>query len=76
MKLKNKLVKRCLLCKNKKITEVFSLGNLFVSNFVDKKYVKKGIKAPLKTIILQKVFTYSTFSHRSSRNYVQKILLV
>jgi len=50
MKLKNKIVKCCLLCKNKKITEVFSLGNLFVSNFVDKKYIKKGIKAPLKLL--------------------------
>ena len=54
MKLKNKIVKRCLLCKNKKITEVFSLGNLFVSNFVDKKYVKKGIKAPLKLLYCHK----------------------
>ena len=54
MKLKNKIVKRCLLCKNKKITEVFSLGNLFVSNFVDKKYVKKGIKAPLKLLYCKK----------------------
>ena len=54
MKLKNKIVKRCLLCKNRKITEVFSLGNLFVSNFVDKKYVKKGIKAPLKLLYCKK----------------------
>ena len=48
MKLKTKKVKYCLLCKNKKIKEIFSLGNLFVSNFVKKKDIKKGIKAPLK----------------------------
>jgi len=48
MKLKTKKINHCLLCKNKKISEIFSLGNLFVSNFVKKKDVKKGIKAPLK----------------------------
>ena len=48
MKLKTKKVKYCLLCKNKKIKEILSLGNLFVSNFVKKKDIKKGIKAPLK----------------------------
>jgi len=47
MKLKTKKVKKCLLCKNKKLKEIFSLGNLFVSNFVKKKDIKKGIKAPL-----------------------------
>ena len=41
MKLKTKKVKRCLLCKNKKLKEIFSLGNLFVSNFVKKKILKK-----------------------------------
>ena len=48
MKLKTKKIKHCLLCKNKKIKEIFSLGNLFVSNFVKKKDIKRGIKAPLK----------------------------
>jgi len=48
MKLKTKKVKHCLLCKSKKIKEIFSLGNLFVSNFVKKKDIKKGVKAPLK----------------------------
>jgi hypothetical protein len=47
MKLKTKKIKHCLLCKNKKIKEIFSLGNLFVSNFVKKKDIKKGLKAPL-----------------------------
>ena len=47
MKLKTKKIKHCLLCKNKKIKEIFSLGNLFVSNFVKKENIKKGLKAPL-----------------------------
>tara|TARA_B100000686_G_scaffold284345_1_gene307842 strand:- start:1610 stop:2833 length:1224 start_codon:yes stop_codon:yes gene_type:complete len=50
MKLKTKKIKHCLLCKNKNIKEIFSLGNLFVSNFVKKKNVNKGIKAPLNLL--------------------------
>lgn len=34
--LKNKKVKNCLLCKNNKLKKIFSLGNLFISNFVKK----------------------------------------
>ena len=41
MKLKTKKISHCLLCKNKNIKEIFSLGNLFVSNFVKKKDIKK-----------------------------------
>ena len=44
---KIKKVKKCLLCKNKKVKKVFSLGNLFVSNFVNKKKINSGIKSPL-----------------------------
>ena len=43
MKYKTKKINHCLLCKNKNIKEVFSLGNLFVSNFVKKKDIKNGI---------------------------------
>ena len=50
MKLKNKTVKYCLLCKSKKFKKIFSLGNLFVSNFVNKNDIKKGIKAPLNLL--------------------------
>ena len=39
--MKNKIIKHCLLCKNKKLRYLFSLGNLYVSNFVDKKRIKK-----------------------------------
>ena len=54
MKLKNKRTKHCLLCKNKKLKKVFSLGNLDVSNFVKKDNIKKGIKAPLKLLYCDK----------------------
>ena len=47
MKHKIKKINHCLLCKNKKIKEMFSLGNLFVSNFVKKKDIKTGLNAPL-----------------------------
>ena len=47
MKLKTNKTKHCLLCKNKKIKDIFSLGNLYVSNFVSKKNIFKVIKAPL-----------------------------
>jgi len=50
MKYKTKKIKNCLLCKNKNIKEIFSIGNLFVSNFVKKKDVKKGIRAPLNLL--------------------------
>ena len=54
MKMKTKKTKHCLLCKNKNIKEIFSLGNLFVSNFVKKKDIKKGLKAPLNLLYCNK----------------------
>ena len=54
MKPKTKKINHCLLCKNKKIKEIFSLGNFFVSNFVKKKDIKKGAKAPLKLLYCKK----------------------
>ena len=47
---KTKKIKFCLLCKNKKLKSIFSLGNFFVSNFVRKDNINKGIKAPLKLL--------------------------
>ena len=47
MKLKTKKIKHCLLCKSKNIKKIFSLGNLYVSNFVKKTNIRNGIKAPL-----------------------------
>ena len=47
-KLKNKKVTKCLLCSNKKLKQIFYLGNFYVSNFVSKKNISKGnIKCPL-----------------------------
>ena len=54
MKYRTKKINHCLLCKNKNIEEIFSLGNLFVSNFVSKKNVKTGIKAPLNLLYCNK----------------------
>ena len=50
MKLKTRKIKKCLLCQNKKIKKIFSLGNLYVSNFVNKKNINSGIKAPLNLL--------------------------
>jgi NDP-4-keto-2,6-dideoxyhexose 3-C-methyltransferase len=50
-KLKNKKVTKCLLCSNKKLSEIFYLGNFFVSNFVNKKNIVKGnVKCPLNLL--------------------------
>jgi NDP-4-keto-2,6-dideoxyhexose 3-C-methyltransferase len=38
---------KCQKIKGLKIKNIFSLGNLFISNFVKKKEIKKGLKAPL-----------------------------
>ena len=45
--LKNKKINNCLLCKNKTLKEVYNLGNFYISNFVSKNNIKKGLKAPL-----------------------------
>lgn len=46
--LKNKKVKKCLLCSNKKLKRIFNLGNFYVSNFVNKNNItKNNIKCPL-----------------------------
>ena len=43
-------ISKCRLCSNKKLLKVYSFGNLFVSNFVLKKNINKGIKAPLNLV--------------------------
>jgi hypothetical protein len=50
MKKKTIKINSCLLCKNKKMKKIFSLGNLYVSNFVKKSKIKKGIRAPLNLL--------------------------
>ena len=47
-------INACRLCKNIKLIKIFSYGNIFVSNFVEKKNIKKGIKAPLDLIYCKK----------------------
>ena len=50
MKLISKKIKKCRLCKESKLQDIFNLGELFVSNFVKKKFINKGIKAPLNLV--------------------------
>ena len=47
-------ISKCRLCLNKKLKKVYSFGNLFVSNFVSKKGIKRGIKAPLTLVYCEK----------------------
>lgn len=54
-KLKNKKVTKCLLCSNKKLKQIFYLGNFYVSNFVSKKNITQGnIKCPLNLLYCKK----------------------
>ena len=62
MKLKNKKINHCLLCKKNNIKKIFSLGNLFVSNFVKKKDIKTGLKARL-TLLYCKNCSLIQLSH-------------
>ena len=71
MKLKNKKIKYCLLCKNKNIKEIFSLGNLYVSNFVKKNNIKNGPKAPLKLLFCNKC-TLIQLSHIAPQEIMYK----
>ncbi len=43
-------ITKCRLCSNKKLMKISSLGSLFVSNFVSKININKGIRAPLNLI--------------------------
>lgn len=43
-------INKCRLCNNKKLSNVYNFGNFYVSNFVSKKNIKKGIKAPLNFV--------------------------
>ena len=43
-------ITKCRLCFNNKLLKLYSFGNLFVSNFVAKKDINKGIKAPLSLV--------------------------
>tara|TARA_B100000700_G_C15043172_1_gene856426 strand:+ start:1256 stop:2467 length:1212 start_codon:yes stop_codon:yes gene_type:complete len=71
MKYKIKKINHCLLCKNKKLKRVFSLGSLFVSNFVKKNQIKKGIKSPL-TLMYCKRCTLLQLSHIAPQEIMYK----
>ena len=43
-------ISKCRLCSHKKLLKIHSFGNLFVSNFVSKKDINNGIKAPLNLV--------------------------
>ena len=43
-------INKCRLCNSKNLKNIHNFGNIYVSNFVKKKDIKKGIKAPLKLV--------------------------
>ncbi len=47
-------IKKCRLCNNSKLSRIKNFGNFFVSNFVKKKSIKKGVKAPLNLMYCKK----------------------
>lgn len=47
-------IKFCRLCENKKLKQIYNFGNHFVSNFVNKASINKGIKAPLNLVYCNK----------------------
>jgi len=71
MRPKTKKIKHCLLCKKKELKKIFSLGNLFVSNFVIKNKIKKGIKAPL-TLLYCKNCSLIQLSHIAPQEIMYK----
>ena len=68
---KTKKVKKCLLCNHKPLKKIFSLGNLFVSNFVKKKEIYNGIKAPLTLMYCYKC-TMIQLSHIAPQEIMYK----
>ena len=69
--LKNKKITHCLLCKNKNLKEIFSLGNLFISNFVKKDFIYRSLKAPL-TLQYCKKCTLIQLSHIAPQEIMYK----
>ncbi len=45
--------KTCRVCDSSKLVKIFSLGNLYVNNFVKKEDIGKGIKAPLELVLCE-----------------------
>ena len=75
-KLKNKKIKKCLLCTNKKLKKMFYLGNFFVSNFVKKNRIIKGnIKCPLSLLYCKKC-TLIQLSHIAPQELINATYLL
>lgn len=47
-------IRKCRLCSNTNLKNVHDFGNIYVSNFVKKKEINKGIKAPLKLVYCER----------------------
>ena len=60
-----------MLCKNNNLRIIFSLGNLFISNFVKKNKINKGIRAPLKLMYCSKC-TLLQLSHIAPQEIMYK----
>ena len=71
MKKQIKKVKKCLLCKGSNLASLFNVGNLYVSNFVKKKDIKKGVKSPLN-LLYCKNCTLIQLSHIAPQELMYK----
>ena len=47
-------INKCRLCHNPKLKQIYDFGNIFVSNFVTKANINKGVKAPLNLVYCKK----------------------
>ena len=47
-------INKCRLCFSNELKKIHSFGNLYVSNFVSKNNINKGIKAPLNLVYCKK----------------------
>ena len=47
---KTKKINKCRLCSNTKLKRIYNFGRHYVSNFVTKNNIKKGVKAPLNLV--------------------------
>jgi len=68
---KTKKIKKCRLCGSLKLKLIFDYGNFYVSNFVSKKNIHNGIKAPLKLLICKEC-TLLQLSHSAPQELMYK----
>ena len=70
MKLKNKKITRCLLCRKSNLKKIYSLGNFYVSNFLDN-IKTKSLKCPL-TLMFCKNCELLQLSHIAPQELMYK----